>query len=251
MALITFCFARQGYHPAVASALNNLGAVHKAMGQLEPAGAAYQEASDIYHLIFSADHKSTLTAKHNLALLFKAKGDLLSAEGLSQSVLELHRAKEEPDHHAIAASLGVLGAVSHAKGELEASESYLTEAMEVHTKNETEGSTQAAAVLNDFGLLRRDQGQISNAMEIMETVVGLRLRLLGAKHPEFAVSVHNLKAIYDEAGSREKAEALGELLEKYEYVDATNETNEIELVPDAAAPGSKERRGRVVGGKKP
>jgi len=31
-------------------------------------------------------------------------------------------------------------------------------------------------------------------MAIAETAVGLRLKLLGVKHPDFAVSVYNLKA---------------------------------------------------------
>ena len=35
-------------------------------------------------------------------------------------------------------------------------------------------STAAAAILNDFALLRKDQGQLSNAMQIAETAVGLR-----------------------------------------------------------------------------
>ena len=37
----------QGLHPAVASALNNLGAVCKAQGNLDEAGKAYQVSAPI------------------------------------------------------------------------------------------------------------------------------------------------------------------------------------------------------------
>jgi len=245
----------EGLHPAVASALNNLGAIHKAMGALEPAGQAYQEASDIYHLVYSAEHKSTLTAKHNLALLHKAKGDLDSAEALSRSVLLLRRGAEVPEPQAIAASLGVLGGVLHAQGNFQEAQDLLQEAMSIHTENETEHSTQAAAILNDFALLRRDQGQLANAMAIAETTVGLRLKLLGVKHPDFAVSVYNLKSIYEETGSEEKAAALGELLEKYEFVDVPkveNAPQQISTPTSARGAGGASTRahrpGRTMGG---
>jgi len=161
--------------------------------------------------VYSPEHKSTLTSRHNLALLFKAKGELNTAESICRSVLDI-RQKADADPQAIAASLGALGAICCGQGKLDEAENLLQQAMAIHTELETEGSVAAAIVLNDFALLRRDQGQLTNAMQIAETAVGLRLQLLGSKHPEFAVSVNNLRSIYDEAGAAEKAEALKELL---------------------------------------
>ena len=41
----------------LASSLNNLGRVHKAMGDLMAAGKAYQEAADIYIMLFGEAHR--------------------------------------------------------------------------------------------------------------------------------------------------------------------------------------------------
>jgi len=207
----------EGLHPAVASTLNNLGAICKAMGSLDAAGKAYQEATDIYHLVYSPEHKSTLTSSHNLALLFKAKGELGPAEDLCRAVLKKRREDATPETQNIAVSLAALGSICHAGAKYTEAEECLQEAMEIHKERGTENSVAAAAVLSDFALLRRDQGQTSNAMQIAETAVGLRLQLLGVKHPDFAASVYNLRTIYELAGAGEKASALDELLEKYDW----------------------------------
>merc|ERR1719353_15581 len=97
----------------------------------------------------------------------------------------------------------------------------MREAMDIHVQNETEGSVAAAAVLTDLAMLRRDQGDLANGIHLAETAVGLRLKLLGVQHSDFAAGVYNLRSLYQDAGDTEKADALGELLENYECTEST------------------------------
>jgi len=56
-------------HPAVASALSNVGLMHKLLGQFDPARKNYQKALKIYKATVGADHSSTASILHNLGTL--------------------------------------------------------------------------------------------------------------------------------------------------------------------------------------
>jgi len=56
-------------HPATAAAYNNVGIMHKALGNYDDARKAYQQALNLYKETLGVDHASTASALHNLGTL--------------------------------------------------------------------------------------------------------------------------------------------------------------------------------------
>ena len=60
---------RRPRHPGYASALNNLALIQKSRGELEAAALLYEEALEVYRLVYGAHHPSSAMAMHNTSLL--------------------------------------------------------------------------------------------------------------------------------------------------------------------------------------
>ena len=63
-------------HPATAAAHNNVGLLHKQLGQFDDARFAYQTAMKLYQQTVGSDHHSYASALHNLGTLNRTQTHL-------------------------------------------------------------------------------------------------------------------------------------------------------------------------------
>ena len=61
--------SRRARHPGYASALNNLALIQKNRGEMDAATVLYEEALDVYKLVYGDVHPSCAMAMHNTCLL--------------------------------------------------------------------------------------------------------------------------------------------------------------------------------------
>lgn len=76
-------------HSATATALNNLGLLHKVQGSFDEALAAYQEAFDVRKKLLAEGHPDTITVMHNMAELYDAMSKESEAQRLRNEILDL------------------------------------------------------------------------------------------------------------------------------------------------------------------
>jgi tetratricopeptide (TPR) repeat protein len=84
-------------HPWVATAVNNLGSVQKAQGDLERARASYERALRIFERFLPAGHPNIETVKGNLLSvqleqMQEGSGDM-EAEGMLEALMSLLNAE--------------------------------------------------------------------------------------------------------------------------------------------------------------
>ena len=112
----------QQEHPAVASALNNIGLMHKQLGDFIESRRHYNAALRIYAKVVGRDHASYAMTLHNLASLNKAQvhfdTSLKATDRLSlvekaleyfEEALAIRRAELGPDHPLTIATQSSLG----------------------------------------------------------------------------------------------------------------------------------------------
>ena len=76
-------------HIDVATSYNNLGLVHKALGQLEQANDYHQRALEIQINVLGAKHVDVPTSYNNLGVVHQALAELEQAKDYHQRALEI------------------------------------------------------------------------------------------------------------------------------------------------------------------
>jgi tetratricopeptide (TPR) repeat protein len=85
-------------HPHVAIAVNNLGLVLQALGDLAGAKACYERALRIDEAAFGPDHPNVARDVNNLGGVLQALGDLAGAKACYERTLRILRSRLPPDH---------------------------------------------------------------------------------------------------------------------------------------------------------
>jgi len=237
----------EGLHPGLASGLNNLGRIHKVLGDFPAAGKAYQEAADIYILVYGEKHRSTVTALQNLVRLLMVQSKLTEARELALKVVDIRRQlqlevtseaseyaswpdtkrKEQAaiDAGHTAGALNVIAEIMLAESKSEPRKAHRASSHDAVK----EALDEAAAVLGEHGMEKTDSaagvalnstrlcqvlGDTKGAVEQAEKLVGIRLALNGGKHTLFASAVQNLAERYVDHKELEKAKALFDMLDE-------------------------------------
>jgi Tfp pilus assembly protein PilF len=78
-------------HPNVATIVNNLGGVLRALGDLAGARKSYERALEIDENVYGPDHPEVATDVNNLGLALQKMGDLESARENLERSLEISR----------------------------------------------------------------------------------------------------------------------------------------------------------------
>jgi len=119
-------------HPGAkrhATALNNLGSLLQARGDLAGAEPLYRDALAMRQRLFQGDHPDVALSLNNLGYLVKARGDLAGAEALYRDALAMYKRLFQGDHPDVALSLNNLGSLLQARGDLAGAEPLYREAL--------------------------------------------------------------------------------------------------------------------------
>lgn len=85
-------------HPAVASAVNDLGSVALARKRLDDAAAAFSRMADIYRAVYPGKHYLIGIALSNLGSVAMERPDYPRAEGLYREAIALFSETQSPTH---------------------------------------------------------------------------------------------------------------------------------------------------------
>jgi tetratricopeptide (TPR) repeat protein len=107
-------------HPDVATDLNNLALILRALGQPEAARPLQERALAIDEAAYGPDHPDVATALNNLALILQALGQPEAARPLQERALAITEAAYGPDHPAVATALNNLAQILRDLGQPEA-----------------------------------------------------------------------------------------------------------------------------------
>ena len=160
--------------PAQAMTLNNLAAVHEALGEIEDAELRYRQSLFIIEAIQGPNHPDLISGLNNLALLYVQDGKFQQAEPLlirSLTILESHLGEA---HAHLIPSLMILAQLTRSQGRLKEAEKYYARALKIADSELDSRHHQTASILRGYAALLRQMDRDTEASLLEERAQAIR-----------------------------------------------------------------------------
>ncbi len=201
-----------GSSEAIATALNNVAGAVLGQGRFEAADSLFHEAL-VYHQRSRQPEDTTLaTLLDNLGAVAHELGRLDSSAAYHRAALALRQRIHPGDHDAVARSLNNLAVSYGMRGRYVEAESLTRSSVAMMTRLYGLDHPSTAAVLGGLGGLLDFQKK-PEADSVYQVVIGIRRRLLGPEHPDYAWSLYNRTTwLFDHGRLAEAVEGATELI---------------------------------------
>ncbi|CAH3136870.1 unnamed protein product, partial [Pocillopora meandrina] len=221
-------------HVDVASSYNNLGTLHKALGDTDEAKDCYKRALDIRLKKLGPEHVDVASSYNNLGTLHKAQGDTDEAKDCYKRALDIRLKKLEPEHVDVASSYNNLGTLHSDLGDTDEAKDCYKRALEIQMKQLGPEHVDVARCFNNLGSLHSDLGATDEAKDCYKRALEIRLKKLGLEHVDVARSYNNLGTLHSDLGDTAEAKdcykrALEIQMKKLglEHVDVASSYNNL------------------------
>lgn len=191
----------------VASALDQLAAMYRALGEEAAAQAPARRALSIREASLPPNHPDIATSLNTVAELLRVAGDYDTAEALHRRALAIRENVPGADA-AVANSLNNLSMVLKAKGDYRAAEPLYRRAVEIRERTAGSDHPSVAVPLNNLARLEQARGDYETAERHFRRTLLIREQALGPHHPDVANSLNNLAELLHAKGDYEAAEPL-------------------------------------------
>jgi tetratricopeptide (TPR) repeat protein len=145
-------------HPDTLTAMNNLAATRRALGDLDGARELYEQALAGCRRVLGDEHPDTLTATNNLAAARGGLGDLDGARKLHEQALAGRRRILGDDHPATLGSMHNLAAIRHHLGDLDGACQLHEQALATRRRVLGDDHPDTLMSMNNLAEIRRDLG---------------------------------------------------------------------------------------------
>jgi tetratricopeptide (TPR) repeat protein len=193
-----------------ATALDNLGILLRAQGDLVAARLHGERALAIYEKVLCAEHPKTAAGLNNLATLLQAQDDLAAARPLYERALAIREKVSGPAHADTATSLGNLGGLLRAQGDLAAARPLYERALAIYEKVLGPEHPETAASLTNLAMVLQAQGDLAAARPLYERALVIVEKVFGPEHPNTAMTLANLATLLLAQGDHAAAQPLYE-----------------------------------------
>lgn len=189
-----------------ATAINDLGAIYRTVGNYEKAEEFLAKALIIREKIFGPDSNEVAQALNNIAGVYRFRGDYEKAEKSYLRSVAI-REKVAPEHINTAKSIFNLGHFYHIKGDYERAETLYLRAFDLLKKIKAD-EVELANVFNNLGQIAKDRQNYTDAENYYLQALTIREKKLSPDHPLLALSINCVAEIEKFKGNYEKAEEL-------------------------------------------
>jgi CHAT domain-containing protein/tetratricopeptide (TPR) repeat protein len=192
----------------VATSLNNLAELYRALGDYAKAELLYQRSLAIVEKAHGSEHPNVGISLNNLAVLYVSLGDYARAEPLLQRALAIREKVLGPEHPDVAHSLNGLAELYNSLGDYDKAKRLLQRALAIREKAFGPEHPDVAASLNNLAEVFRSLGDYVSAKPFNLRALAIFEKALGPEHPDVAGSLNNLALLYRSLGDYAKAESL-------------------------------------------
>lgn len=195
-------------HPAVASALSNLGVFQGRKGKFAEAEKLFREALAIREETLGPDHPDVAVSLNNLGMSLNAQGHGREAEPLLRRGLAIRERALPPGHPDLAANLEALAVLIEDEGRTREAESLHRRALAIDEKALGPRHPKTLLVLSNLGECLSLQGRFEEAEVVLRRTIEVRESVLGPAHPDLAVTLLRLGDVYGKQRRWAEAEPL-------------------------------------------
>jgi tetratricopeptide (TPR) repeat protein len=182
-------------HPQVASIANNLGRVHRQLGNLEDARACFERSMSIDQQVYGEADPHMAAVFNNYGILLQQAGDVDGARQQFEWALATYQNHYGADHPKVANVINNLGYVLKGSGDLAGGEEHFRRALEIARGTYGELHPNTASILINLGIVQRLSGNHDEARQNLEKALEIVETTNGAMHPGVARACGHLGGV--------------------------------------------------------
>jgi tetratricopeptide (TPR) repeat protein/DNA-binding XRE family transcriptional regulator len=194
--------------PQVASVLEGLALVFKALGKYTEAEPLFLRTLSIQEQIVGPEHPEVARSLTMLASISFGQEKYEQAESLCQRALRIQEQTLRPEHPEVARSLHTLASIYHASGNYEHVESLYRRALRIREQALGTDHPDVAGTLYNLARLSFDQGRYEQAELLFLRTLRIWEQAFGPEHPDVVYALNALAGLYHAQGKYEQAEPL-------------------------------------------
>jgi eukaryotic-like serine/threonine-protein kinase len=195
-------------HPAVGTALNNIGIVQRKQGALTDALASMDEALRIRETTLGDEHPQVGDTLYNLGNVRRQLGELDEALALLERAVNIWKAALGPGHHRIAVGFNNIANIHFARGELDEALALYDQARSISEQVFGPDHSDVANAVNNIGNIHYIRGDHEQALPAYQRALAIWEQLHGAEHPSVALALSNVAMVHQACGDHQQALAL-------------------------------------------
>ena len=188
--------------------LNERGILGKHLGRFADSERHYRRALAIYARHGEVASASVAAIWHNLGGLAHERGGHQTAYEYARRGLEIREALAEPDPLALAQDRAAFAAVLVDLHRYDEAETLLAGALATYQSWYGLWHYEVGVTLHNLGCLRYRQGQADAAAETLRRAYEVKRAILGARHPDLAITLYAQTRCTRALGGHQRAVAL-------------------------------------------
>ncbi|MEO5798922.1 MAG: serine/threonine-protein kinase [Gemmatimonadales bacterium] len=199
--------------PGTVLALSNLGQLYLAKGALDTAESYFMQALSLHTLGSRRPDTVQAALLANLGSLAHSRGRPVDAERYHRQVLAIRRGLMGDHDDLVAQSINDVGVAVGEQGRMEEAESLARVSLALFRGNHPGPNARVAGALNALAGVLDFEGKVAPAESAYVETLALKKQVLGAEHPEYALTLFNYSfLVFDQKRYPEAAAIARELL---------------------------------------
>jgi tetratricopeptide (TPR) repeat protein len=197
-------------HPVVSGIANNLGRVHRQIGDLEAARECFERSMKIDQEVYGESDPHLAAVFNNYGIILQQSGDAEGARQQFEWALVVYKTQFGEDHPKVASILNNLGYNLKGSGDLAGGQQHFEQALEIARASYGDTHPHLASILINLGMVKRLSNDLEGARADLEKALTIAEAASGAMHPSVARASGHLGEVMQAMG------ALGEARLHYE-----------------------------------
>jgi serine/threonine-protein kinase len=206
----------QGQPKARADLLETMARAYQHLGLKAEAETEFREQARAAEQAFGAGSVEASVALRQLADVERQRSKFTEAEADLRRALAIQQKTLHADSPELSHTFNNLGLVLQARGDVAGAEPLFRQAVAISRRYPSE-IIQTLVMMSNLGAVLSDRGRYADAEPVLRDVLAERIRVLGANHPQVALSTMRLALLLDRKGSWVESETLlRDALQRYE-----------------------------------
>ena len=187
-------------HPQVSSIANNLGRVHRLLGNVDEAKQHFERSMQIDQQTYGESDPRMAAVFNNYGVILQESGDAEGARQQFEWALEMYKQHYREDHPKVAAIINNLGYVKGASGDLAGGMQQFQEALGIAINQLGEDHPTVGQIRVNLGIVQRLSDDLEGAKSNLERGLESLEAGNGPMHPSVARACGHLGATLQQMG---------------------------------------------------
>lgn len=194
-------------HPQVSALANNLGRVHRQLGNINDAKACFERSMAIDTEVYGEADPHLGAVFNNYGIVLQQSGDLDGARQQFEWALLVYKTAYGEDHAKVASIVNNLGYMLRGSGDLQGGREHFEQALAIAKQNYGDNHPIVGSILVNLGIVQRLGGDLEGAKESLEQALAIHENVNGPSHPHVARACGHLGAVLQDQNALGAARA--------------------------------------------